>query len=519
MKAFTIGLSTVVCLIALGCTDATDEASSTSGSVGAGAAGGGGAGGTGGASTCEGSQPDDPRVAAALDQLRELSAEKKLPGGAAVAIVQNGEILGLGVFGTKLEPGCDPMTEDTLFRVTKATELITTLAVLDAVEEERLSLDASIVDTVTTLHVENDTHGSVDQITLRHLLAETSGYRAVSDQWHTLNTCTTLVDSVANADIPLLYFPPGTMQQPGTWSSAEIAGLALQIVDGVPYPDAVRARVLDPLGMGGAFDDDELVALNHARGHYTTPTDSADPEICANRFPSDGYHGSIRDIAKLLAYLTGGPGTVLEPNMLDEMLSEQGPMFWSSEYMPFGFDEAWHQEDIGDDVLLIDSSRGGYYQLTIMLKQRRLAMTILWNADMLDATDYVNDLAPRLERMFADIDPTLAALRLNPPFMADPLLVASVAGRYTDTFGFNSEGERAIEVSVDPRDATRLHGVITSNDGATQSIDLTPFIAQDNFRVAGETWQNARFWRDDDGFSYAMSFGADGGPPFFREPE
>jgi len=510
----------VVALLAVACSDdeaatdgvATSSMSSTSASSGA---GGSGAGGAGGAPSCDGSHTDSPEGAAAYATLRQFIDENDIPGGGAIAIVKDGQTRGLAVYGTKRGPGCDPITEETLMRATKGTEIITALAALDAVEDGSLSLVDPIKSVVPTLHTQND-DASTSLITLHHLLTETSGYRAISDQWFMFNTCTTLEDSVTNAEIPLQYFPPGTLQQPGTWSNSEIVGLALQNVDGVPFQDSVRARVLDPLGMGGAFTQEAIEAVDYAMGHFTaTPVPL---EICENRFPSDGYYGSIQDMARLFEYVTGGAGALLEPAMLEAMLSEQAPHFWSSDYMPYGFDDAWHIAGVQDDVLLIDSFRYGNYSSAWLFRQRNLAVVIMLNSSFLEGPGAIDldSYNAFMNSVLVASDPALDSVATIPEVIAEPAALAAAMGTYVDPIGFNAEGERTMVVSASS-DPQKLTAVVTDGNGDAQTYELSPFLAPDSYKFGNATFdQTGRFWRERGAAAFAISFGNDGGPPFYR---
>lgn len=314
--------------LAVGCGDDALETSST---------GNGGAGGAtssatsttgaGGEASCLGTVTEDKMLADALHLLRAFLKVNSVPGGGAIAIVKDGHTLGIGTTGSKTVHGCDPITEDTLMLTTTTSELITAIALLDAVEEGKIALDTRITS-IVPLWTPPSPHGSVDDITLEHLLTHTSGYRAYSDQWYAFNTCTTLEDSVLNPELRLLYWTPGTMHAPLIRSNTEIAAFALEQIDGASFEDAVRARVLDPLGMGGLYDKAEVEASDHAAGHYDNLAD-VPVEGCANRHPSDGYYASIRDMARLLEMLTGDGSGVLEPETLEAVLSPQGVSFWA----------------------------------------------------------------------------------------------------------------------------------------------------------------------------------------------
>lgn len=161
----------------------------------------------------------------------------------------------------------------------------------------------------------------------------------------------------------------------------------------------------------------------------------------------------------------------------------------------------------------------GNLAATMLFRERRLGIALMLNASTAEMFPYV-DITPLVVGLLGIADPTLEDFAWIPAYTPNPAELASVVGSYVDPVGFNADGERAIEVSVNPDEPTALVGMLTAWDGSAQSVDLTGFICSDCFQVnpSAHNDQIARFWRDEDGFAYAVSFGSDGGPPFYRVP-
>jgi CubicO group peptidase (beta-lactamase class C family) len=511
------GVAAVMALLAGGCSDGGGTQATPGGTGGSGGPGGaaskGGASGSSGASgsggeadggagkpSCDGTQTTDPKFAQAMKVLRDQLAKSGIPGG-AIAIIKDGKLVDLGVAGSKRSAVCDPITPDTLFRTLSATSLITSIAALDAVEDGKLSLTAPITDAVPTLTVSN---GNASDITLHHLLASSSMlHKDRSDA-----DCTSLADGFASARNPVLWAKPGTMGDLDP-TGMELAGLALENADKRPFADAVRARVLGPLAMGGAFDTATIEASDHSGGHSGAIEEGVQAG-CHNLEPSTQYHGSIRDMAKLTAYLTGGAGQILDPSTLEAMLSRQGPALWSVEYTVYG--ARVYRFDVRDDLLSRNGVGWGFGMDVLIYQQRRLAVVVLVNARTEPWA-----VAEPVARIY---DPTIKLAPPDYPFTPDPASLPSLVGTYKDALGVNKTGPRTLEVFLEPADSGKLAGTLTGSDGTSTPVSFVGRWSADNFDLRAGRSVEVRFWRDAAGNGYAISLDNDGksGPPFFRAP-
>jgi CubicO group peptidase (beta-lactamase class C family) len=92
--------------------------------------------------------------------------------GAAVAIVEQGELAFAQGFGTKGQGSDEPVEAGTTFRIGSMTKLVTALGILSAADAGLLDLDAPISETVPELSLEGPER---EGLTLRRLLSQQSG--------------------------------------------------------------------------------------------------------------------------------------------------------------------------------------------------------------------------------------------------------------------------------------------------------------------------------------------------------
>jgi CubicO group peptidase (beta-lactamase class C family) len=171
-----------------------------------------------------------------------------------------------GAYGPASRRWPVPVTPDTRFDVASVTKLFTSVAVLQAVGEGLLDLDASI-----HAYVELGGTPVPEQVTLRHLLTHTSGIADDADEeagesyealWRDRPNyaVTETTDLLAQCTEKQPLFAPGQGCRYCNCGYV-LAGLALERVTGERYRDRVRTHVLERAGMtrSGFFDmrDDE----------------------------------------------------------------------------------------------------------------------------------------------------------------------------------------------------------------------------------------------------------------------
>ena len=211
------------------------------------------------------------RLANLHDALLRHVDSGRLPG--LVAIVSRRGTEHVEAIGTLAFDKTVPMRRDTLFRIASVTKLITAVSAMILVEECRIRLDDPVDEflpeianrkVLRTIDSElDDIVPAKRPITLRDLLTFRSGYGEVG---FLAPTCP-LQRAMTEARLPLSTFTfPGSadefMQclgrlplanQPGErWlyhMSAEILGVLIARVAGVPLSAFMRERIFEPLGM------------------------------------------------------------------------------------------------------------------------------------------------------------------------------------------------------------------------------------------------------------------------------
>lgn len=226
-----------------------------------------------------------------------------VPG--AVAVVSRGNQTHIEAVGNLALGGDTPMTPGSIFRIASVTKPITAAAAMILIEEGKLGLDAPVDDLLPELanrrvlrSIESELDDTVPArrpITTRDLLAFTSGYGFImampgtypiqrrieelglesfgppGESAHTPDEWLALLGT-----LPLLH-------QPGEqWlynTSAYILGILIERAAGQPFPDVLRERIFEPLGMvdtGFVVPPEKLDRLTSA---YATDPESGALEL------------------------------------------------------------------------------------------------------------------------------------------------------------------------------------------------------------------------------------------------
>jgi D-alanyl-D-alanine carboxypeptidase len=159
-----------------------------------------------------------------------------------------------------------PVTPETTFMASSSTKPLTAAAVLQLVEQGKVQLDRSL-----SAYYPNHPYG--DQVTIRHLLNQTSGIRnPLPLKWlHSVEEHPTFDESqalkVALKKHAKLAFMPGDKYAYSN-ISYWLLGAVIQQVSGQAYCDYMRQNIFEPLGAGreelNCFISDPT---HHAQGY------------------------------------------------------------------------------------------------------------------------------------------------------------------------------------------------------------------------------------------------------------
>ena len=182
--------------------------------------------------------PSLERAFEEIDRYLERRIEEVNIPGLAAAVTDREKSLRVSTFGYADLASGTPVQPGTMFEIGSIGKSFTNIALMQLHDEGRLDLQAPVPRYLPWFEVQSD----YAPITTHHLMTHTSGLVSGTDIGaHGLYEAWALRDS-------------GTVAPPGEYFrysnvGYKTLGFLLEEVDGRPYPDAIQARVLDPLGM------------------------------------------------------------------------------------------------------------------------------------------------------------------------------------------------------------------------------------------------------------------------------
>ena len=249
-----------------------------------------------------GAAADADRFTQRLEPLvLRLVREQSLPG-LAIGVVVDGELVYAKGFGLmRLDRKGDPVTASSLFHMASVTKTFTANAVMQLVEQGRVSLDASVVTYVPYFRLKDERYRA---ITVRQMLDHTSGMPDVWDYgWdkpeHDAGALERYVRGLG--DLSLLSDPGERFAYSNI--AYEVLGCLIAGVSGGSYEDYVQSHLLAPLGMKSS-----TLMLSEARPEWLTTghvLDARDDPAVSKVFPynrahspSSNLHSNVVDMAR-----------------------------------------------------------------------------------------------------------------------------------------------------------------------------------------------------------------------------
>lgn len=322
-------------------------------------------------------------IARFREEIPELMAEQKVPG-LALVLVDGDEVLWIEGFG-QLERGGDiPVTTETVFSVQSISKVFTATGVMIAVQEGLLDLDEPIVTYLPEFTVNSAFEAHAERkITLRMLLSHTAGFTHEAPVGNNLELATGTFDShVESISDTWLRFPVGTGYAYSNLG-IDLAGYILQRAYGQPFPNLMREKVLEPIGMyASSFDlEDIRKNANRAVGHVP-PLSKIPLEVPMTA--AGGMYSNAQDLARFLSFQLGDGTidgrTILNPALIGEMRSVPAPHEDAPLGYALGVDRTrWVAGHMAD---LFSHGGGGFGFLSDLwwLPQLQLGIAVLTNS-------------------------------------------------------------------------------------------------------------------------------------------
>jgi len=394
--------------------------------------------------------------------------EHRLPGAAAGVVVGDDLVWSGGYGLADVETG---RLHDarTLFRIASITKTFTATATLQLRDDGKLHLDDPAVAFLPELRDAASPFGAVETVTIRRMLSHESGLMGdpPGARWfHDVYESSPQANLARVAEIAMRI--PPNVQQKYSNLAYQLLGEIVARAGGVPYADAIRERILEPLAMSSTAFAPLPADLEARRAVGYWPrwlSDAFRPATGLAEFPAaeGGLQSCVEDVARWLSAqfpmqkAPEGHRTVLADATLREM---HRPRYLEGDK----WEEAWC---IGwyavrkDDTVWIQHSGGlpGFVTNVCFHPKERVGAIALLNGNA-----EASALAMQLGKIALD-----AARSAVTPFALPDVMPEA----YADLLGIYGEAKEAILARLEWRD-----GALTMLDPSEPDWKLV-FLATD----------------------------------------
>ncbi len=258
--------------------------------------------------------------------------------GGSLVLIKNGKLEVETHYGFANLEKQQPVSADTIYHWASNTKPFTGIAIMQLRDRGLIKLDDPVTKYVAELRKIHNPFGSMDEITIRHLLTHSGGLRNGTWPWRNNKPWepfepTEWSQLVAMFPFTEVLFEPGTKY---SYSNPGIIylGRVIEEVSGESYETYIDKNILRPLGMHDSYFDTTPPHLLSRRSHSYYIRDGKRTE---GRFDADtgitvsnsGLNSPIADMVKYLNFLIGDPkrqadyDVVLKRTSLEEMWRPQ----------------------------------------------------------------------------------------------------------------------------------------------------------------------------------------------------
>ena len=252
----------------------------------------------------------------ALQQGFRSELEKAGVAGGSLVVIREGKLIAEEHYGLAHIEKKQPANAATIYHWASNTKPFTGIAIMQLRDRGLLKLDDPVTKYLPELRKIHNPFGSMDEITIRHLLSHSGGFRGGTWPWRNNKPWepfepTEWSQLVAMFPFTEVLFKPGTKF---SYSNPGIIylGRIIEEVSGEPYEAYIDKNILRPLGMHSSYFDTTPPHLLPHRSHSYFIREGKRSE---GRFDADtgitvsnsGLNAPVADMIKYLNFLLGSP--------------------------------------------------------------------------------------------------------------------------------------------------------------------------------------------------------------------
>ena len=332
------------------------------------------------------------RVVADLEpEIQRTLLEGKIPS-AAIALIAGDRVIWTGGYGHSNLWARTPATPSTVYLIGSTFKAMSTVALLQQMEQGKFKLDDRVSDYLTEFKIQGE--DPQHPVTFRHLLTHTSGLPADFGPFPVWgDTAPPTLEEYLRKSLKVTK-PPLTSVVYSN-QAYTLIGYLVQKFSGVPYKQYIQERIFTPLEMTStAFEPrpemEERLSIPYTVDEKTGSQIGA-VRLKAAVWPAGLVYGTVLNQANwLIANLNGGVfkgKRIISEQTLEQMFTRQYDQFkgpiegvWGNENAGFGL-TWWVQVRDGDRYFAHSGSVPGYTAFLLGNRDRKLGFAILTNGN------------------------------------------------------------------------------------------------------------------------------------------
>jgi CubicO group peptidase (beta-lactamase class C family) len=332
------------------------------------------------------------RVVADLEpEIQRTLLEGRIPS-AAIALIAGDRVIWSGAYGQSNLWARTPATTNTVYLIGSTFKAMSTIALLQQMEQGKFKLDDRVSDYLTDFKIQNE--DPQHPVTFRHLLTHTSGLPGDFGPFPVWgDTVPPMLDEYLRKSLKVAK-PPMTSVVYSN-QAYTLIGYLVQKFSGVPYKQYIQDHIFTPLEMTStAFEPrpemEERLSIPYIVDEKTG-SQIGTVRLKAAVWPAGLVYGTVLNQANwLIANLNGGVfkgKRIISEQTLEQMFTRQydqfkGPIeeLWGNENAGFGL-TWWVQVRDGDHYFAHSGSVPGYTAFLLGNRDRRLGFAILTNGN------------------------------------------------------------------------------------------------------------------------------------------
>ena len=416
----------------------------------------------------------DDRLAKSVDSLVAPKFEGNQPG-ISILIAKKGQIVYKKAFGSANIELNTAMQPDNVFRIGSITKQFTAVAILQLVEQEKISLQDSVQKYIKDFPAKGYT------ITIENLLTHTSGivdFTAKDDPDPYIErrdfTPEFLINYIKNDP---LHFKPGSKYEYSN-SNYLLLGYIIQLVSGENYHQYMAGHVLKPAGLEHTLYAEEHTAVpGRVQGytHYSGSFDNCDYQTLSLGFACGDLLSNTEDLLKWNEAVVAGK--LISEASLKKAFSPY--KLANGTYSSYGY--GWFIDTTyGSPCIHHEGQTSGFIALEKYFPADDIYLAILTNVK---TSDDKTDFSDSRFRLFDEIGQVAMGKELIKEIKLDDKTLNSYTGTYQWDSPLAKPGKNRLFIRLENG---KLYGTLSNGTGKNMYLSpqsATLFVLPDVKRI------------------------------------